>query len=113
MNCMIGNSAAAAVWTMTLKIDAFRRALHRILLSVFVRRPPRASPPFAMDVRASPPMLARRSDPCSEDHLMSAPKRPKLPTDIRPGEGVADPGYLLAEVTELRDIAEKAGLGTL
>jgi hypothetical protein len=40
---------------------------------------------------------------------MSTPERPKLPTDIRPGEGVADPRYLLAEVTELRDIADQAG----
>ena len=45
--------------------------------------------------------------------LMSAPKGPKLPTNIRPGEGVADPHYLLAEITELRNIADQAGLGTL
>jgi hypothetical protein len=44
---------------------------------------------------------------------MSKPKRPKLPTDIRPGEGVADPRYLMAEVSELRDIADRAGLGSL
>jgi hypothetical protein len=45
---------------------------------------------------------------------MTTPERsPKLPTDIRAGQGVADPRYLLAEVTELRDIADKAGLGTL
>jgi hypothetical protein len=56
--------------------------------------------------------LARRVDPCSTI-LVSAPEQSKLPTGIRPGEGVADPRYLLAEVTELRDIAERAGLGTL
>jgi len=44
---------------------------------------------------------------------MSPRKPPKLPTEIRAGEGVADPRYLLEEVTELRDITEKAGLGTL
>ena len=45
---------------------------------------------------------------------MTTPERsPKLPTDIRAGRGVADPRYLLAEVTELRDIADQAGLGTL
>jgi hypothetical protein len=45
---------------------------------------------------------------------MTTPERfPKLPTDIRAGQGVADPRYLLTEVTELRDIADQAGLGTL
>jgi hypothetical protein len=44
---------------------------------------------------------------------MSEPKRPKPPTTIRAGEGVADPNYLLAEITELGEIAERAGMGTL
>jgi hypothetical protein len=43
---------------------------------------------------------------------MSAPEGAKRPTRIRP-EGVAAPRYLLAEVTELREIADQAGLGTL
>ena len=64
--------------------------------------------------RAFAAMLSTRDfaspDPCSTI-LVSTPEQSKLPTGIRPGEGVADPRYLLAEVTELRDIAERAGLG--
>jgi hypothetical protein len=44
---------------------------------------------------------------------MTSLNAPKLPTLIRAGEGVADPRYLLGEVTELRDIADQAGLGPL
>lgn len=67
----------------------------------------------ALSPRCSPTRtLARHLDPCSTI-LVSTPEQSKLPTGIRPGEGVADPRYLLAEVTELRDIAERAGLGTL
>jgi hypothetical protein len=42
---------------------------------------------------------------------------PKIPLngagDIRHGEGVADPRYLLREIEELKTIADKGGLGTL
>ena len=31
----------------------------------------------------------------------------------RPFDGIGDPRYLLAEIQELRDIAEAAGFGTL
>jgi hypothetical protein len=44
---------------------------------------------------------------------MNEPKRPNPPATIRAGEGVADPNYLLAEITELGEIAEPAGMGTL
>ena len=35
------------------------------------------------------------------------------PKGIRPFEGAADPAYLLSEIEELRDIARRAGLGSL
>jgi hypothetical protein len=45
---------------------------------------------------------------------MPVPKiPPKGSRPIRRGEGVADPRYLLAEIEELKVIAEKGGLGTL
>lgn len=97
---------------MTL-ISAFRKVLHRILVSPFMRQPrgtPRAS---ALRLQPFAPTLADHSKSCSNERLVSAHKPPKLPTDLRAGEGVADPRYLLAEITELRDIADRAGLGTL
>ena len=44
---------------------------------------------------------------------MDEPRRSKLPIRVRAGEGVADPGYLLAEIAELGEIADRAGMGTL
>jgi hypothetical protein len=45
---------------------------------------------------------------------MPVPKiPPKGSRPIRRGEGVADPHYLLAEIEELKVIAEKGGFGTL
>lgn len=42
---------------------------------------------------------------------------PKIPPNgsrpIRRGEGVADPRYLLAEIEELKVMAERGGFGTL
>jgi hypothetical protein len=42
---------------------------------------------------------------------------PKIPLnaagEVRRGEGVADPRYLLREIEELRAIADKGGFGTL
>jgi hypothetical protein len=42
---------------------------------------------------------------------------PKIPLnaagEVRHGEGVADPRYLLREIEELKAIADKGGLGTL
>jgi hypothetical protein len=40
---------------------------------------------------------------------------PRVPAPGAPQhwEGVADPSYLLAEVSELRGIAQQAGMGTL
>jgi hypothetical protein len=42
---------------------------------------------------------------------------PKIPLngagEIRHGEGVADPRYLLREIEELKAIADKGGFGTL
>ena len=38
---------------------------------------------------------------------------PFRPDPLRHGEGVGDPGYLLAEVTELEEIARGAGFGTV
>ena len=35
------------------------------------------------------------------------------PKGLRAFEGAADPAYLLSEIEELRDIARKAGLGSL
>jgi hypothetical protein len=35
------------------------------------------------------------------------------PKGLRPFEGAADPAYLLSEIEELRDIARRAGLGSL
>ena len=43
---------------------------------------------------------------------ISTPERPIVPTTIRSGERVADPRYLLAEVTEVSDIAAQIGLET-
>src|SRR5215216_7473814 len=82
-----------------MKMASFRRALHRILISSLTS----AAPSAARRFRPPPPRLARHSDPCSDEQLMSPRKPPKLPTEIRAGEGVADPRYLLEEVTELRD----------
>jgi len=44
-----------------------------------------------------------------------SPKSIKPPSDahLQKGEGVADPGYLLGEVEELRKIAGRAGFGRL
>jgi hypothetical protein len=40
---------------------------------------------------------------------------PRVPAPDAPQhwEGVADPSYLLAEISELRGIAQQAGMGTL
>jgi hypothetical protein len=96
-----------------MRLAALRRVLHRLLISVAVTRTAPHLPWTLRGRSRSRPTLARRADPCSTVPAMSTPERPKLPTNIRPGEGVADPRYLLAEVTELRDIAGQAGLGTL
>jgi hypothetical protein len=72
-----------------------RQALHRMLMSIQFGRPlAEAAPARAQD---PPPLLA--------------PTAASL--TVHSGEGVADPRYLLAEVTELRDIADRGGLGTL
>ena len=56
-------------------------------------------------------LMTCRLDPCSTVTAMTTPERcPKLPTDMHAGQGVADPRYLLAKVSELRDIANQAGL---
>jgi hypothetical protein len=96
-----------------MRLIALRRVLHRLLISVAVTRPAPHLPWTLRGRSRSRLTLARRADPCSTVPAKSTPDRPKLPTDIRPSEGVADPGYLLAEVTELRDIADRGGLGTL
>ena len=44
---------------------------------------------------------------------MPARKQDGGPEKLRPYVGIADPRYLLAEIQELRDIAEAAGFGTL
>lgn len=88
------------------------RVLRHAFVTVLVRRPP-ATGSSEPRLRATPPRLARRVDPCFNDDVMNQPKRPKLPIRIRAGEGVADPGYLLGEITELGQIAKQAGFGTL
>jgi hypothetical protein len=44
---------------------------------------------------------------------MPVPKIPLNAWEVRHGEGVADPRYLLREIEELKAIADKGGFGTL
>ena len=52
-------------------------------------------------------------DAVESERAMTARKQEGAAERLRPYVGIGDPRYLLAEIEELRDIAEAAGFGTL
>lgn len=88
-----------------------RQLLHSLLLAFHVRRsPPAARPLLPPRLRRSPLWTIRRTE-VRHDPVKSERSVPPPP----PGgwQGIGDPGYLLAEIEELRDLADHAGLRTL
>ena len=93
-------------------MGALRSLLGLITLSLLVKQSPhRPSRVLHPRLQRSPPWTLRRQP--SSVSPPNTPDVPKPATELPGWEGVGDPGYLLAEIEELRSIAQRSGLGTL
>ena len=92
-------------------MGALRTLLGLISFSFLVRQAPdQPTRNRHPGLRRTPPWALRRKH--TPERLPNPPSGPTA-HEVWGWDGVGDPAYLLAEIEELRDIAQHSGLGTL